>query len=139
MSLTAVAPKGTKTVSYRDLAEFMAFAQKRLADRDKEKAETKFDYALRKVLKSCERLWTDYLETRSDIDIEHAATDKDGVIKRDDKGNLAYTKDGMKSRATALRKVFDETVDVPVHIAEAPKGLTEEERDIFVGFVLAEG
>ena len=127
----------TKTVSYRDLAEFMAHAQKRVASRDKDNAETKFDYALRKVLKSCERLWTDYLETRGDIDIEHCAVDDSGVIKRDAQGGLCFTKDGMKARATALRKLFDQTVDVPTHIAEAPKGLTEEERDIFAGFVLA--
>ncbi len=100
--------------------------------------QTRFRYALRKVQKTCERLWETWTEAAEDIDIEHAATGKDDVILRDERGAIAFTKDGLRKRNAARRALFDSEVSVDAFMAKDVPPLTDVERDAFTGFILPE-
>ena len=123
--------------TYQEIANFIGTAQAYQAD-EKRTKETKFTYALRKVVKSCQKLWESYIEQREDIDVEHAATDpKTHVILRDEQGGgISYTKDGMRARQKALRELFQQEVTVTSFgVATWPADLTDTERDAFEDFV----
>lgn len=99
---------------------------------------TRFDYALKRVLKSMRTPMERHAEAIQDINVEHAATEeKTGVLLMDGE-RFRFTRDGMKLRLTALRKLNDEAkykVE-PYFATEVPEDLTEEEREAFAGFVL---
>ncbi len=74
---------------------------------EKHKDESKFAYAVKKVQKQCKARWESYAEQVEDIDIEHCAVDeKTGVILKDERGGLQFTKDGIKKRNVARRTLF---------------------------------
>ncbi len=118
----------------RDLVVFLNAAQPWLLAHPEDR---KFRYALRKVTKQAERLWGTYTESAEDLDIEHAAVGKDGVLLRDERGALQFTKDGIRARNKARKLLFEsEVAVVPFLAADVPAELTEPEREAFAGFVL---
>ena len=122
------------TKTYREIAEFLAVAGKRL--QEKSVKDSKFTYALRKVAKSTQKLWEAHLESREDLDVEHAATDeKTGVLLRESSGALSFTRDGMKARNKAIREAYAATVEIKPHAAQWPDDLSDSESEAFEGFV----
>lgn len=98
---------------------------------------TKFRYALKKVMQKAQPLLTAHNEQLEDLNIEHCATDKDGVILREASGAHRFTKEGLKARNNAIREWFRETeIEVEVHLCDDVPELTEAEREAFEGFVL---
>ena len=123
--------------TYREIETFLVHAGARL-EKVAQGKDTKFLYALKKMQKKCSELFRAHLETREDIEIEHAATDKDGVILKEANGvTIRHTKDGMKARTKALREAYNSTVEFQPHYAPAPDDITEAERDAYEGIVLA--
>ncbi len=120
--------------TYRDLVAFLNAAQPWLVAHPEDR---KFRYALKKTVKQAERLWATYTEQAEDLDIEHAAVGKDGVLLRDERGALQFTKDGIRARNKARKLLFDaEVAVVPFLATDVPAELTEPEREAFAGFVL---
>ena len=100
-------------------------------------AETKFVYALRKMLRRAKPHVQVLREQSDDIQIEHAAEDKDQVLRRDATGNLCYTKAEMHKRNTALRELSKQEIVIEPHFVDPPACvLKEAEREAFLGFVL---
>jgi hypothetical protein len=120
--------------TYRDLVAFLNAAQPWLLAHPEDR---KFRYALKKVTKQGEKLWATYTEQAEDLDIEHCATGKDGVIVKDERGQVAFTKEGLRKRNAARKALFETDAGVvPFLAAEVPPELTESEREAFAGFVL---
>lgn len=106
---------------------------------EKHPRENKLRYALKKTLKAAGKLWDGYNEQVEDLDIEHCATDKDGVIRLDANGHKEFTKEGLKKRNAARKVLFETAVEFTPYLAkDIPEDLTEGERDAFAGFVLPE-
>ncbi len=117
----------------RDLIAFLAAAQPWLEHHPQ---ESKFRYAVKKVVKSCTVLKDKYFEAAEDLDIEHCL-EKDGAIQKDARGTLDFSKDGLRKRNAARRALFEAVVEVTPFLGrEPPDDLTEAERDAFAGFVL---
>jgi hypothetical protein len=120
--------------TYRDLVAFLNAAQPWLVAHPEDR---KFRYALRKMVKQAERLWASYTEQSEDLDIEHCAVDKDGVIRKDERGQVAFTKEGLRKRNAARKALFEADAGVvPFLATDVPAELTEAEREAFAGFVL---
>ena len=107
---------------------------------EKHKADSKFAYAVKKVHKQCKARWDSYSEQVEDIDIEHCAVDeKTGVILKDERAGLQFTKEGIKKRNAARRALFLSDAGVTPFLGKNPPAdLTDAERDAFAGFVLPE-
>lgn len=102
---------------------------------------TKLYYAIKRVLKGMRRPMEQHAEAIQDINVEHAATEeKTGALLMDGE-RFRFTRDGMKARLVALRKLNEETeYEVePYFATEIPKDLTEEELEAFSGFILRPG
>lgn len=120
--------------TYRDLIAFLSAAQPWLAAHPEDR---KFRYALRKVTKQAEKLWATYTEQTEDLDIEHCAVGKDGVILKDERGQFSFTKDGLRKRNAARKALFESAAGVVAFLAtDVPADLSEAEREAFAGFVL---
>lgn len=121
--------------SYGEMNQFIGAANAWL---ERNPNESKFSYAIKKVVKSCLKLLGEYQEQVEEISITHCAVDKDGVILRDERGGFRYTKDELKKRNKKVNDLFKSAVEIePYFATEIPK-LTEEEREVFLGFVLKE-
>ena len=120
---------------YKDVYTFLVVAQKWLTDHPQ---ESKFRYALRKVVKQAEKTWSAYQEAVEELDIEHAATGDKDVILKDQHGQIAFTKDGLRARNKARKALFDSEVTIEPYYAKDVPELTDAERDAFTGFVLKE-
>jgi hypothetical protein len=121
------------TRKYKEIYTFLVTAQKWLTDHPQ---ESKFRYALRKVLKVAEKQWSVYTEQVEDLDIEHAATGDKDVILKDQHGQIAFTKDGLRARNKARKALFDSEVQIAAYYAKDAPELTDAEREAFTGFVL---
>jgi hypothetical protein len=128
----------------RQAEKSLADARARGADAEElkrlETAEpnTKFYYAIKRVLKNLRRPMERHGEAVQDISVEHAATEeKTGVLLMDGE-RFRFTREGMRSRLTALRRLNDEAeYEVePYFATEVPADLTEEEQQAFAGFIL---
>lgn len=102
--------------------------------------KTKWTYALERM----DKRLTDQLETYhtalADLQIEHAATEKEGgPILVDERGNFRYTKDGLRARREAQKKLLAvEITFEPYYATEVPKDLSQAEKEVAAGFVLRE-
>jgi hypothetical protein len=122
--------------TYQEIRTFLVIAD---AWAGRNTDESKFRYAITRVLKRGSKLDSEYVEKAEDVNIDNCATDKDGVILRDDKGGFRFTKDGEKARNKARLELFHSTVEIePHYCGEIPDSLTEEEREAFTGFVIEE-
>lgn len=131
--------------TYREVNEFSAVATAytmQHADSD-----TKFKYALTRMLKQIRPLLEDLQERLSDLNVEFAATDRDeekndegreplGILLTDERGQFRYTKKGLIARNKAHRAVMHEDVEIEPYYASDIPELTDSEREVFTGFVL---
>jgi hypothetical protein len=122
--------------TYQDVFTFRQVASTWLSAH---KDESKFAYALRKVVKQCQPLVVAYQEHLEDLDIEYCSTGDKDVILTDDKGGMVYTKENLRKRNAARRALFMTLVEVtPYLAASVPEDLSEAEREVLAGFVLPE-
>lgn len=100
--------------------------------------ESKFAYAIKRVMSQLQSLDPGMQTKLENIDIDNCATDKDGVILRDLNGTLSFTKSGLKARNTARAELLAaEDVEIqPYYATQIPEGLTDDELKLFSGFVI---
>lgn len=124
------------TKTYREVFTFINAAAIWL---EKNKDESKLRYAVKKILKACQTIGTLYQEKIEDIDIEHCSVDeKTQNILKDERGEMTFTKDSIRKRNEARRKLFETSVEVATHFATDPGNLGDAVRDSFLGFVISE-
>ena len=117
--------------------EVFTFIQAATFWTQKNKGESKFRYALKKVLKSCEKLQATYQEKLEEFDIEFCSVDSAEIIIKDAKGELSFTKDNLRKRNAKRRELFETEVEAPTHVVEkAPDDLEDFMLDAFEWFVL---
>lgn len=103
-------------------------------------SKSKFTYALERMEKKASKAHEAFAEKMSDLNIEHAATDKDGTLLTDGNGTFRFTKDGLRARNTAHKALLVAEVEIePYYATEPPKeALTEVEKEVCAGFVIEE-
>src|SRR5882724_6960915 len=120
--------------SYRECFEYVRTAGQWIA---KHEEESKFKYALTKVSRKLARVQEKWQELIEEINIEHCATDKEGVILRDEHGQYKYVKEELIKRNKEVNSLYNQEVNIEPHFAtEVPEDLTYLEREVFGGFVI---
>lgn len=102
--------------------------------------KTKWTYALERMEKRLTDLVEAYSTKLADIQIDHAATEKEGgPILTDAQGNFRYTKEGWRARRTAQKELLSVEIEFePYYATEVPKDLSQLEKEVCAGFVLRE-
>ena len=120
--------------TYREILTFVEGANMWLNSHDGK--DTKFHYAIRKVKRKMEREIQRYYEAVEDINIEFCAVDDKDIILRDERNQFRYTRANMQKRNDKIRLLSDKAIEVEPHISTDTPELTEDEQDLFAGFVL---
>jgi hypothetical protein len=122
--------------TYEQLFIFARAAQAWLA-KDKANPATKMGYAIHKMITRTEQHQNRYNNAVADLQADNCATDDKGVMLRDARGGLEYTKDGFKKLTKQRQALYETDIEVEVYYATLiPTDLTDVERDEFAGFVL---
>src|SRR5687767_8270722 len=105
--------------------------------------ESKLTYAINRVLSRIQQQQATVNEALSDIEIDYCLTEKRGeheVITRDARGNLEYTREGIKERNKATRAYLNaDNIEIEPYIATSvPTDLNEFELAAYRGFVIRE-
>lgn len=97
-----------------------------------------FIYALKKVAKRITtKTIAEFQNIITDNQIDLCEADEKMEPKKDDKGNLIFTKESMKKRNSfQLNASMLECSIEEYHVNVIPNNLTTEEREIFTGFVI---
>lgn len=122
-------------ITYKRYFGFVALARQWVA---RHPEESKFKYALGRVLKASQPLQERYSQLLQDICIDNCATDEAGVILSDERGGFRYTKEGMKARDKATQGLDASEVEVEPYFATEVPELTEGELEYFTGIVVKE-
>jgi hypothetical protein len=123
--------------TYTEIIVFLNAGQTYLIAHDK--VESKLKYALKRMIKTCTKLYETYTESVEDLRIEHCSIDatKGDVILYNANGSYAFTRDGLRAFTKATRALREQAVEVAPFLAQAvPDDLTDDERAAFAGFVL---
>jgi len=124
--------------TYENVSLFLNVAQSWLS-RDREHRNTKMGYAIMRISIRANKLMDRFREKRDDLDIDFCATDDNGIVRRNAQGELEYTKEDLKARDQARRKLFRSEVEIePYYATELPSDLTPIEAEAFSGFVIRE-
>jgi hypothetical protein len=127
--------------TYQDLFNFSNDAIAFLSNND---SDTKLVYAIKKLVgdKSAgkkgllAKVFNDFEERFEDLKLEFAATDSDGFIIRNEKGEYRFRKDDEKKLNRAFKALRTEThIDMPSYII-TDYDQTKEYPDSFKGFVI---
>jgi hypothetical protein len=111
----------------------------------KNTADTKLNYALKKVQKQCEPVLEAYNSNLQDIAINNASVDEKGNlvhVKNEVSGAIIdykYTKEAAIKRKNESKDLYNVEKDYPItpHILrDLPADLAEEQIEIFAGFVM---
>lgn len=125
--------------SYRAIATFVGAAGSWLENHT---TESKFRYAVKKVLKQASARWDEHNEKQQDLAIEHCLTDKDGSVRyvdNDPRKGHEYSKEGLRKLIASRKALSESLVDVtPFMAKDVPQDLVEAQREAFAGFVLPE-
>jgi hypothetical protein len=141
--------------THREIINFINSAGVWLATNNE---ETKFSYALNRVIKRAETIHRKFQDQREDLQLEHCMVDEKGKVLRatpspgNPQGGYEFTKDGLLKLNKAVRALLDTEVEIEPYIATAHpvtdkncphckklverNGLSELERDAFMGFVI---
>lgn len=106
-------------------------------------AQTKFLYALNRVMDRARKLWQDYEQKLEDFRIENCTTEKnkDGseIITRDSNGHYQFSREGLNIFNKKQRELAESKVEIEAYFATSiPKNLTFAEQIAFENFVLKE-
>lgn len=72
---------------------------------------SKAEVKLKKIAEKIKPIFEGYNEKREDIRLDHAYTDKNGVLEMNEKGEYKFTKDGIKAMAKDMKKLLDDTFE----------------------------
>lgn len=122
------------TKTNMEIINFINFARDYMKEHEK---PTKFRYALERMEKRALKVHETYAEGIAEANIENAATDKDGAILTDEKGNFRYTKDGIRKRNQEHRALLEKAVEIEPYMAtEVPDDLSAQAKQVCGGFVI---
>lgn len=121
----------------RQIIEFINFAQSYLAQNAE--AESKFKYAISRMLKRCLTLHGKAQDQVEDINIQCCSVDDRGNILRDERNQYMFTKEQMVARTKAQRELMNKTVQIEAYISTdtPPSPLSPDDIEICEGFVLS--
>lgn len=124
--------------TYKNVFQFTHAAAAYL---NENKKETKLKIQLEKVVPSCQEAIKKYYDALSDLELEHAAIDKDGCVLYTATSNgreYKYTKEGLKARDNAIKQLFEEgETEIQENICkQIPPGLHADFKTVFKGFVI---
>lgn len=100
--------------------------------------QTKLAYAIKRVTSQLEKIQADYLQSREDISIDHAAVDSNGILLTEADGRYRFTQEKLKTRNSAWREL-EETDNYeiePYFATDIPKDLNEDIHEALTGFVI---
>lgn len=130
----------TEKVSYFQVRLFRLNAENYLKVSS---VETKFKYALEKMLERTVAIEKKWIERVSDIEIDNAATGENDVVlfTVDERGNRTYsfTKEGLRKKDKTIESEFnaEESNEIePFYIEQIPEEISEGLRTIFTPFVI---
>lgn len=122
--------------TYEELFVFARAANAWLL-KDKANPATKMGYAIHKMLIRAEQHQNRYNNALADLQADNCATDDKGVMLRDARGGLEYTKDGFKKLTRDRQALYETSIEVEPYFATLiPADLTDVEKDEFDGFIL---
>jgi len=99
--------------------------------------KTKLEYAIQRTLSRIAKTNDGLQEQLETIDIDHASTDKDGILLTGPNG-YQFTPEKKKARnakRTALIKAVDVEID-PYFASEIPDDISEADLDAFEGIII---
>lgn len=85
--------------------------------------KTKLEKKLIKIGERVKQYSEQFEDKKSDILLDNASVDKDGVLLTDEKGNYRYSKEGLKKRTSQLKELVEQEFDfTPIPVIN-PEGL----------------
>lgn len=72
---------------------------------------SKKEAKLKKIAEKIKKLFEEYNEQREDIRLDHAFTDKNGVLEMNEKGEYKFTKDSIKAMSKDMKALLDKEFD----------------------------
>ena len=120
--------------SAKRLVAFSNTAERYLAHNG---TDTKLRYAIGRVQNQLRTLQEQLQARLTDIEIDCCEVDEKGIITRDDKGNLQFTREGLKRRNQLQAAVLEEEIfDVEPHfVEELPADIGAQELAVFTDLV----
>lgn len=123
-------------VTYQQIANFRNAARQFIGQKP---AQTKLHFAINKMMKRTENHHQDFFDKENDIKIEHAQTDKDGVLLINADKAYSYSKENAKKLQADMRKLGRTEVEVDVFpVKELPKDLEAAWYEYLTPFVIEE-
>lgn len=103
------------------------------------KEPTKLVSNIKNVIKQAGKLFEVYKEKVDDLSIDHCLVDeKTKAILREENGAYKFGKEELKKFNAAIKELSNSSVEVHTRITEGEWDLTDEEREVFSGLVIAE-
>ena len=72
---------------------------------------SKAEIKLKKIAEKIKPIFEGYNEKREDVRLDHAYTDKNGILEMDEKGEYKFTKDNIKAMAKDMKKLLEDTFE----------------------------
>lgn len=123
--------------TYEHLFNFLRISQAWLA-KSESNAKIKLGYAIERVAPRVQKALQVYQSKLEEVDLDHCATDKDGIVLRDEHGQFRFKPDQEKLRNAARQSLFESEVEdfKPYFATKVPEDLTYLERYAFWPVVL---
>lgn len=104
-----------------------------------EKENSKFKYALTKLVKRSDKALEPFFEKRGDILVDCASVDEKGNLIETESGKYSFTPAKKKEFAAKTKELFPLEVEIePYFCTEVPKELDQSMIEEFVGIVIKE-
>lgn len=122
--------------------KLVAFANTANAYLERNLKESKFTYALNRVIRQVPAAQAKIDQAIEDIEIDHCIVGDVGgqsnIILRDEGGRLQFDRETLKKVNRLKREVYaKEDIEIePYFASEAPSNLSLPLRDVFMGFVI---
>jgi hypothetical protein len=108
--------------------------------RNRDKTDSKFGYALKKVFGKAIKSHEKHVELVEDINVKHAVeTDGKLQYRKDRPNELEFSREGMQNRIREIRELLQQEASIEHHYAtDVPDDLSEDEIEVFTGFVISD-
>lgn len=104
-----------------------------------DKTPTKLILNIKNVGKQIAKLFEDFQEKVTEIQLDHCAVDeskKPPVIMYNDRGGLCFTVEKQKELNKKIKELWNEETEIHSRITEGDFSLTDEEKEAFSGIVI---
>jgi hypothetical protein len=99
--------------------------------------QTKLGYAIKKVGKQLDKIIVGYQEKLEDLRISLCSVDEKENVIKNEKDQYVYTRENLALFTSGARDLSKEEYEIePFICTELPKDLTEQEIEVFTGFVI---